>query len=85
MVTTVVGRRAAEIVPLVILAALVVSVVAEAARPVTPLAGTEVAAMVPEPVADSDEPDPTTKAADVFVPPVMAEKAELPPPVALIV
>jgi hypothetical protein len=35
--------------------------------------------MEPVPVAASDAPDPTTIAAEVLVPPVKAENAELPP------
>ncbi len=71
VVTTLAGRRAAAKVPLAMLLALVVSVVADGASPVTPLAGTEVAAMVPVPVAESDAPEPTTKADVVLVPPLM--------------
>ena len=69
VVTTPAGRRAADKVPLAMLLALVVSVVAEGASPETPLAGTEVAVMVPVPVAESDAPDPITMAAAVLVPP----------------
>ncbi len=76
-VTTVTGRRAADRVPLEIFAAFVVSVVADVARPFTPLAGTEVAAMVPVPVALIDAPVPTTKAAYVFVPPASDGKLPL--------
>ena len=42
--------------------------------PETPLAGTDVAAMVPEPVADKLAPVPMTMFAKVFVPAVSAEK-----------
>ena len=59
------------------LVALVVSVVAEGASPVTPLAGTEVAAMVPVPVAESDAPEPTTRAELVLVPPPKEGKLPL--------
>ena len=47
--------------------------------PVSPLAGIDVAAIVPEPDTPSEAPVPTTIAAEAFVPPVMALKAvELP-------
>ena len=52
VVTALAGRRAADKVPLAMLLALVVSVVAEGASPVTPLAGTDVAAIVPVPVVE---------------------------------
>ena len=48
--------------------------------PVIPLAGTEVAVMVPDPVAPKVAPVPTTIAAEVLVPLVMLLKALLPPP-----
>ena len=41
---------------------------------------TDVAPMVPVPVTARDAPEPTTMAAVVFVPPVIAEKADPPPP-----
>ena len=75
VVTTLAGKRAADNVPLAMLLALVVSVVAEGASPVTPLAGTDVAAMVPVPEADSDAPEPITMAAAVLVPPTKDGKA----------
>jgi uncharacterized membrane protein len=78
VVTALLGRRAADNVPLAMLVALVVSVVAEGASPVTPLAGTDVAAIVPVPVDESDAPEPTTIAALVFVPPVKEGKALAP-------
>jgi len=77
VVTTPAGRRAADNVPLAMLLALVVSVVAEGASPETPLAGTEVAAIVPVPVAAIEAPEPTTKAAVVLVPPLMEGNALL--------
>jgi len=79
-VKAVAGRREADRVPLVMLPALVVSEVAEGARPVTPLAGTEVAAMVPLPVTAKLAPEPISMAAAVLVPLVRLENAELPPP-----
>lgn len=79
VVMTVLGRRAADNVPLAILAALVVSVVADAARPVTPLAGTDVAAIEPAPLAESDAPEPMTMAALVFVPPAKELNEAVPP------
>jgi uncharacterized membrane protein len=78
VVTTLAGRRAADKVPLTMLLALVVSVVAEGASPVTPLAGTDVAAIVPVPVDESDAPEPMTMAALVFVPPTKEGKVLAP-------
>jgi hypothetical protein len=70
VLTTVAGKRATDKVPLEMLLAFVVSVVAEDAKPVTPLAGTEVAAIVPVPVAAREAPEPTNSAALLFVPPL---------------
>jgi hypothetical protein len=81
VVTAVAGSRAADNVPLAILLAFVVSVIADAAKPVTPLAGTEVAAIAPVPLAAKLAPEPITKAALVFAPLVSAENAALPTPV----
>ena len=53
---------------------------AAAKAPLTPLAGTDVAAMVPLPVAARLAPDPTTNALDVLVPDVSAENADEPLP-----
>ena len=47
---------------------------------VRPLNGADVAAIVPEPVKPSEQPVPQSIAAVVFVPLVIEEKAELPPP-----
>jgi hypothetical protein len=50
--------------------------------PFNPLAvWAEVATIVPVPVADNVEPDPTTIVADVLVPLVIALNADEPPPV----
>jgi len=65
------------------LLALVVSIVAEGAKPVTPFAGTEVAAMTPEPVAARLAPGPISIAALVFVPPAKLEKLPLAAEIAL--
>ena len=81
VVTAVAGRRAADKVPLEMLLALVVSVVAEGARPVTPLAGTDVAAIDPVPVVESDAPEPMTNALPVLVPPAKEGQVEEPVPV----
>ena len=56
------------------LLALVVSVVALAANPLTPLAGTEVATIVPVPAGAKLAPDPTNIVAPLFVPPCRVEK-----------
>lgn len=61
------------------LPALVVSVVAEGAKPVTPPAGTDVAMMVPEPLGAKLAPVPMRSVALVLVPPARFEKV---PPVA---
>jgi hypothetical protein len=47
--------------------------------PVKPDHGIAVAVIEPVPVALRDAPEPKIIAADVLVPPVMAEKAEPPP------
>jgi len=52
----------------------------EKVRPLTPVTGTEVAAIVPAPVAAKDAPVPISMAAVVFVLLVRAEKADEPPP-----
>ena len=79
VVTADAGRRAADSVPLEMLLAFVASVVAEGESPVTPLAGTEVATMVPVLVAERDAPAPMTMAAEVLVPLLKELKALLPP------
>lgn len=48
--------------------------------PLIPLSGADVAPMVPEPLTARVPPEPTTMAAVVFVPLVIALKALLPPP-----
>lgn len=53
---------------------------AAAKVPLMPLAGTDVAAMVPVPDAESVAPLPTTNAPDVFVPEVRVDQAEEPLP-----
>jgi len=73
------GNAEVARVPLVMLLAFVVSVVADGARPVTPLAGTDVAVMVPEPVGVKLAPEPISKVALVLVPPVRFVKVAAPP------
>ena len=50
----------------------------EAKIPVTPLAGTDVAVIVPDPVAERLEPVPTIILAEAFVPPVRVLNEALP-------